>query len=355
MGETRVRERLEAIQILRGIAALAVVLVHSWLLAWHADPGWRADHAPALLGGDAGVDLFFVLSGFIMVHVASAPPGGSPPALACARRAFALRRLVRVVPVHWIVTAATLGWLLWQGPPPGAAYMAASFLYIPFSPDGSLDHVVPLVEPAWTLGFELLFYAVFALCLTGRAGQTVLRVSLVLAGLVGLGMLLPVASPAWLFTWTRPILLEFIPGMMIGLARQRGWRLPGWLAAAMIAGGLALLLVPVRDFAPWQGWGRVAATLPWASLAVAGAALGAWRKSGQWPRWLITLGDASYALYIWHMLVLLVWRQAWLHVPGHGGTLFFVAGTALSLITGLAGYRWLEQPLTARLRRLLPS
>lgn len=336
--------RIAAVQALRGLAAVSVVAAHCWLLAWHGDPHWRA-HLPELpFNGGGGVDLFFVISGFIMVHATR-----HLHARVDRRWLFILRRLIRVVPLHWIVTACCLIWFAWKGPRPDATLAALSFVFVPFSADGGLVHVVPINPPAWTLGFEMLFYALFALCLAGSARATVMRTSLALAVLVALGMALPAAAPAWAFAATRPLLLEFIAGMALGLAHGAGWRLPGWLGGALLAGGAVLLFWPFDQPGHWQGWGRIAPALPAAAAMVAGAVLA---DGGAVPgRVMQALGDASYSLYLWHMLLLEVLRRAWLHAPWVPGAAYALAGFALAIALGLASYRWLERPLLAALRR----
>ncbi|SRR6266571_871351 len=91
---------LQSIQILRAVAALLVLAGHLWAtLAWLGKP----DALPNFVAGAAGVDLFFVISGFVMVHSSEkffGQPGGSVQ--------FLLRRLARIVPLYWVATTAAL-------------------------------------------------------------------------------------------------------------------------------------------------------------------------------------------------------------------------------------------------------
>lgn len=340
---------IPSVQALRGLAAVSVVAAHCWLLAWHGDPVWRANLPELPFNGGGGVDLFFVISGFIMVHASRALHRQAD-----RRRVFARRRLIRVVPLHWIVTACCLVWFWWKGPRPDAAMAAWSFLLVPYSPDGALDHVVPLNQPAWTLSFEMLFYAVFAASLGGSARRTVLLATALLAGLVALGSLLPPDPPAWAFALTRPLLLEFAAGMAIGLAHQGGFRLPSRAGAWLLIIGLALLFWPWALDGHWQGWQRLGLALPAASAILAAAVLTDPAQppllAGRAGSAAQAIGDASYSIYLWHMLLLEVLRRAWLHVPALPGAAYAVAGFGLSLVFGLASYRWLERPLIATLR-----
>ena len=146
------RERFDGIQVLRGIAALAVVGFHLYAAAISegGTPGPFVLFARAYIG----VDLFFVISGFIIVHVA-----GNRPDLTV--RAFLAARFLRVVPPYWLTlvltVAAAAALVLLTGDDsklPSMQALAISVLLVPFP-----DHVMPI---AWTLTLEAMFYVVFA-------------------------------------------------------------------------------------------------------------------------------------------------------------------------------------------------
>lgn len=351
--------RLHGIQVLRGAAALMVVLHH--LRHELAALGLGAD-ALAQLPLWAGVDVFFAISGFIIVH-ASGPaydgPGG--------RRRFLAHRVARVVPLYWLVTLAYLAVALVlprglgdAGAAAGdPAYLAASFLFWPAArPDGSLQ---PLYGLGWTLNYEMLFYALFALCLGRGRRAAVAWTGAALAGLVLYGRLLePAAAP--LRFWSDPIVLEFLFGAAVALIWEAGLRLAPPARLALAAAGICGLAV--------VGGGEVAglarpllAGLPAACL-VAAFALGGPRPAHKvWdPAWIgpiSRLGDASYALYLVHPFCLRAVREgvarAGLAAPlgawGVGALMI-----ALSVAAAVLTYRLVERPATRALRaRLDPA
>ena len=149
------RPRLGGIEALRGLAASAVVLYHA---ARHVDKAYGAPGlAHAFLPGHAGVDLFFVLSGFIILHV-HARDIGVPARLPH----YANRRFSRVMPLYWValcvtILAGSLGGHGW--PAPWRVAVSASLLPA---------HLEPLLGVAWTLQYEIVFYAAFALLVLDR-------------------------------------------------------------------------------------------------------------------------------------------------------------------------------------------
>ena len=287
---------LVALQVLRAVAALMVVVHHA---GYDADTlASRSGRPP--LGVDRGFDwtfgihLFFVISGFIMLRTARG--FGSPAGAAT----FALRRLVRVVPLYWLLTSLLiLGAFampdLLNVPLGGQGVILGSYAFVPvFRVDGAIN---PVLGQGWTLDYEMFFYALFsvALLLPRRIGLAALAGTLI--ALVVFGRVAqPGGAPA--VVWTGELLLEFLFGMAIGLLQERDVRLEAVLAALLIVVGLAaaVALGPITS-----DFGRLSpilrAGLP-ATLVVAGAVLGP-----RWPRRstllaVAALGDASYSLYL---------------------------------------------------------
>jgi len=216
--------RIVSIQALRLVAALLAAWPHaclfSHLLARHL--GAPVPDLPGAALGKSGVDVFFVISGFVMVH-SSQRLYGRPG----ARRLFVLRRIVRVVPMYWLATLALLAWSLrTHAPPWDGATIASSLAFMPYPSLGNHGAVIPFLVPGWTLNYEMLFYLVFALCLARSGVLTVARVAGVLLVAVVLGMV--AALPLPLSAWANPITLEFVAGMAIALAYRRGLTLPAW-------------------------------------------------------------------------------------------------------------------------------
>lgn len=351
---------LVSVQILRAVAATMVVWHHG-----RHEAALMGDLGPGtLLPWWAGVDLFFVISGLVIVQ-ASGPLAGA----AGGRGRFLAHRIARVVPLYWLTSLAFLALTLAAPRLLGEAgalarepgYVAASFLFWPASrPDGSVQ---PLYGLGWTLNYEMAFYALFALGLGLRLRGAVAWLWVVLVGLVAAQAVRPLPLP--LAFWADPIVLEFAFGAGLGLARAEGLRLPPaprLALAGLGSAGLFLAALYLRGGGEVPGFIRpLLVGLP-AVLLVAGASLGsavspAARAVLSWPvRALVHLGDASYALYLVHPFALRVGREALVRLglaaPLHPwGTL--MAMTVLAVAAALVIHRVVERPLTRRLRAAL--
>jgi len=276
------RVRLDTLQVGRGLAALAVVLFHSAGAAT-ASAGPMPGVSPALSFGYLGVDFFFVLSGFIILHAHGADPKTIGAALTFARKR-ALRIYVPYLPIGILVALVFLFVPGLTGAPKGWSVFT-SLTLIQF--DGP-----PALTVAWTLVREVAFYAIFLLFYaTRRFGWLVgaWAIALVLSGL------LHPALPASLGIILDPIDLEFIFGMAACLAyrslRPRG----ALIAIAVGAFGIVVFLIAhptPPDLRVLFGLGVAVLLVGVAALDRAGR-LHSWRPA-------VFLGDASYALYLVH-------------------------------------------------------
>ena len=350
---------LVSVQILRAVAALLVAIGHAQAFVFlpmqerGADaPYWRA------LPWGAGVDLFFVISGFIMVHASErlfSAPGGA--------RTFVWRRLARILPLYYAATLLYLAKsLITRRPISDLASVAASFLFIPCDShgDGALH---PIYELGWTLNYEMFFYALFALFLFLPRARAVGAVALALLGLVAFGFAAAPESAPLRF-WSRPITLEFAFGMGLALLARRGVSLrEPWRWALVALGGAGLFC----DF-PDAAWGGPPSISPndlirvigWgvpAALILAGCVLRRDRQRGAialpWRLGRI-LGDASYALYLCHPIVMSAFAGLWFALGldrRFPATAAVLACMALSIAAALAVYRWFEKPLTGWLQQ----
>jgi peptidoglycan/LPS O-acetylase OafA/YrhL len=337
---------LLSIQILRAVAAFGVL----WHHAWHemaARVGW-----PPLLDefviGAAGVDLFFVISGFVMVY-ASEPlfaRSGAP-------RVFLARRIARIVPLYWAVTAILLAYVTLVHrvfPPPfiSTQGVIASFLFWPYPLNDGI--MAPLHALGWTLNHEMFFYAAFAAAILLPRRAAVIAVTVAFALFVVAGRL--VALPQPLAFWSEPIILEFCFGMMIALAYREGVRIPRALSIAVMIGALAAFAASavIGLHPPWRAleWGLPAAVL------VAALTLGRDApQPGAAGRALGFLGDVSYSLYLVHVLAFPLARRAFApftgSLPGQIG--YLLALIAASVAAAIVCYLAFERPLTRMLQR----
>jgi exopolysaccharide production protein ExoZ len=335
---------LNNVQVLRAVAAFGVVLVHVALFD-------KPLLGRALEFGRYGVDLFFVISGFVMVYTVARRPLGPGQ--------FFLNRLIRIVPLYWaltlaVFTVALVAPQLLKATTADPVDLVKSLLFIPYRKSNGLMH--PVLFPGWTLNYEMFFYALFALSLfIKRPVISVIAVVGTLAALVVAGVLLKPTSDVARF-YTSPLLLEFGYGMIIGLIfpwlqRQRGLAI---LAGTMVAVGLGTiallpLAVEIRNQALVIG-------LP-ATVAVAGALMLEVEGKRVSSPTLLLLGAASYALYLVHPFVVegvreVADRLGLLGVP-FGLVVAVVVGTAGALFAGVALHLLLERPVDQWLRRRL--
>lgn len=342
------------VQVLRGLAALAVATEHALNDAANLEARLgRVFRAPELFPWNAGVDVFFVISGLIMVHASRAlfaAPGGPSE--------FLRRRIARVVPLYWIAT--TLYLLVALAAPrlvnrdyldPG--FVLASYLFLPVArPDGLVQ---PLYALGWTLNYEMAFYALFAAALVLPLRRAAILLLVLLAGLVLAGRALaPLPQP--LAFWTDPIVLEFAAGVGLGVLRAEGLRAPGTVRLLLAAAGLGGLVWAGLDPGTALAWPRALAYGAPAALLVAAAALGPdeTRPPGVLVRAGLALGDASYALYLVHPFAIRAARELFGWTGAAAGPAAFVLFALLATVgAALLTFRFVERPLTARVRAAL--
>ena len=208
-----------SLQILRALAAVAVTVSHfQFDLARITDTQIAK---PAYLQlGIAGVDLFFVISGFVMVYASEplyARTGGPST--------FFMHRVIRIVPLYWLVTGLyLLIAVIIPAFDKGYSFnmVAASLFFIPYmKPEGVMQ---PIVGQGWTLNYEMMFYVIFALAVVGSRQVAVAIALSTLVGACIAGWALQPLPPMMAF-WTNPIILEFTYGMLIAVAWREGFKL----------------------------------------------------------------------------------------------------------------------------------
>lgn len=332
--------KLDGLQVGRAVAALMVVAFHAngFTLPDRFYDGERA--ARLFEFGYAGVEFFFVLSGFIMALVHRAD--FSQPDRAGL---FMAKRIVRVYPLYVLIYLALT-----------AAYFAAPG----FGPDHARDPVAiatsvvlwpmpyqPVMQVAWTLQHEMLFYLVFTLLvLRFRIGAGVF--ALWMAGCL---IAAPFGEPPYPWGF---ILSPYNILFLLGVAAAESYRsLSEARARATLAAGAAFFcaigLSEAYGFLDWNFALRTVAYGLGATLAVAGLAAGAIRA----PRSLVFLGDASYAIYLAHLpafgfFAVVATR---LGAPWGLSPLAMLCITcAVGVAAGAAAHVFVERPLLAWLK-----
>ena len=340
---------LSNVQILRGIAAVMVLVYHVGNEL--TDRGFSVTVPDSLGLGSAGVDLFFVISGFIMVHstaAAFAKPG--------APLMFLTRRLVRLAPLYWIVTTLAVLALASEASPAGVsaatlrwAAASAAFLFYPRGDGGDF----PLYAQGWTLNFEMVFYLGFACALPFRRAVALPWLSLGFLALAVLGWFVTLPWP--LTRLTDSNIVEFVLGVGLAEVHARGFRLSTPIALALAGLGalaFALTIGSVDAWLPARGfvWG------PPALAVVASAALVRSHGDGPMRRGLEALGDASYALYLVHVgfFGLLAFALSRFTVVTAIPVPLYVGLCVVGAISAaFAVHRLVERPMTRGLNRSL--
>jgi exopolysaccharide production protein ExoZ len=272
------------IQILRFLAALAVVAFHALGLAPKGYEVSESALSLALSYGGHGVDLFFVISGFIIFYTsrsATLTPAD-----------FLRRRIERVVPLYFFVILAftllavalpaVFGTPGWYTP----RHILKSLAFISFT-----DGQPPIVAVGWSLEYEMYFYLVVALlmALTRDAWRNVV---MVFSALAIVGQLPGVSAALGNYAFfTDAMILEFVLGVIVGLLFvQRRIGLPFLIPTAC-----AFAAVLAGD--PFNR--AITAGIPAACLVAAAAFISRARPNSSWPeRVLARLGDASYSIYL---------------------------------------------------------
>jgi exopolysaccharide production protein ExoZ len=337
------RGKLLSVQCLRGIAVLLVLYFHVTEVARH--------YLGAKIGGsfsafgNAGVDLFFVISGFVVVGVARKVEGaGLRHALE-----FAYDRAARIYPIYWIYSILLIApflvnpnWVNSLARMHGLGDYVLSFLLLP-------NDTSPVLLVGWTLVFEIFFYFVVSVGLLLRARLSVVLVCWVIALVAfdaakqGNWTVSPVVS-----LLSSPLSLEFILGAGISYLFVRTFKPQ---TAAIMLGcvivSVAILCktldLPRDDIDPWF---RVCAYGPVCVVSL--MAVMSLEESFQSPRvaWLVLIGDASYSIYLSHTLILSgAGRLLQSMFPGRLAFFLELILAAACIVVGLLSYRYLEKRL----------
>ena len=347
MSDRAAPETFVSVQILRALAAIVVVCVHIPTEVQYG-MGW-GEALPLFLNGGAAADLFFVISGFIIVYSSEGLFGHAD-----APRVFFLRRLARTVPLYWLVSALVLMMILFLYKDLSVAVhsmgsVIGSFALVPWPrPNGV---IFPLVPPGWTMPYEIFFYAAFAVAILLSRARAVLALTLFFGALSGLGLLVDLPYP--FKGWCDPLMLDFCFGMAIALAYRAGWRVPLPVTVLCVVAAIAAVVASGLNGGPHVAWRVLEWGVPSAVLLGGIVLCRAQPDPGPIGRAFAFLGDASYSLYLIHPLVLPIPRRILRHFidipqsPWIFGAFLLVA----AIVAALLCYVLFERPLTRALYR----
>ncbi|WP_157722794.1 acyltransferase family protein [Stenotrophomonas pictorum] len=342
-----------SIQALRGIAALMVVLFHLRIV--EGKYGQDGNLLGAMFAyADSGVDLFFVLSGFVMTSIAAGSYG-------LPRNAgdFLARRGWRVLPLYWFYTTLVVALMLLMPGMANSAYqdqsILASYLLWP-------QAQLPLLTVGWTLIHEAFFYLLMAVAIAFARERQLpwLLLGWAAATLLAHGMLGAGIAP-WAAVASSPLSLEFIAGGLIGLYWRR---LPVGFALPLLLGGAVLLVAAMLHLAaaypehPPVLRRALLFGVP-AALLVLGAVRWEHARQPRLPALLLAVGDSSYSLYLGHVFVISatgrLWQASGLNHAPWQHALFIALTVVVCVIAGWLSWRWLELPLHRWTRTRKPS
>ena len=278
------------LHVLRVIAALGVVYFHTT-----SEAGLGLDWDV----GSRGVDVFFVISGFIIAYIGTSKP-----------EQFFRRRLIRVVPFYWAATLFVFAMVavapqLFRSTTASVPHLIASLLFVPrMAPTGEMQ---PTLILGWSLNFEMFFYVIFALALAvSRRWSPLICVGWIVAFVIAIHTF-ATGSDAMNF-YARPIVLEFCYGIGVfylfdwcsarkaQLARSAALK---WLLIALLVGGLVVLNV-LEEYYRGELPRHLAAGIP--SFVIVASALLLERVYGlaSRNRLIYLLGESSYIIYLVH-------------------------------------------------------
>lgn len=334
--------QLHSLQWLRAIGALAVVYFHAAIQVSQLNNDIGIPKV-----GETGVDIFFVLSGFIMwvttrnSNIKTAD--------------FIKKRINRIVPLYWCLTiivsamALVIPHLL-KSTKFDVKHLFASLMFIPWpnpaAMSGANEYLTPVIVPGWTLNMEMAFYILFSLCLPFGKRWRVLGLSLLIVALYGVG-LWGFQSGSITAFYGKTVIFEFLMGVLLGACFLPFLRLSTPWAWGLLA--LALIILVLIEATAPDLTRAVKFGIP-AFFAIA-AAVNLERLSAvpDFPA-MVKLGDASYSIYLSHIFVLAGLRITvnflGLELVFWSGIVFIAIGLAASAILGILIHEYLEKPMS---------
>lgn len=346
------------VQILRGFAAIAVVLYHL-----DGDSHEFFNHAFFhFTYGNLGVDFFFALSGFIItyMHLSDIEHRGSI-------RKFLLKRVVRIYPMYWLTLIITLLIIApeYKGSPElvaaldmstvtGWITMIKNFLLFPIH-----GEFMP-VRIAWSLIYEMVFYIVFAACIAlgWKKSRILFFVWLALVLIYSRDVIDSTTFTEFTFG---ALIIEFMFGCIAGylfLKMKRQLTFPIFASVLATIAGIFIVYFILREFNRFSIYSTILLGAASALIILYAATLDRLRTRPA-KRILPLLGDASYSIYITHSIyspfICKTFAEAfnvqsWEPLPKNA---IIIAVFIITLAIGVIIHLYIEKPVTGRLRKAL--
>lgn len=344
-------KKLNNIQALRGVAVIAVIFFH--LVIIEAKYGGTQTLLPSWLSfGMFGVDLFFVISGFVMVTITRGKFQQAREALM-----FLYHRASRIYPLYWVYTTLALIVFLiqpsWVNSSQGSQVdIFSSYLLLP-----SLK--LPLVQVGWTLIYEMYYYLVFFVILFAVPEKFLVAAIFVWGGIIAI-FSSPTGGPAYYIVFN-PLTIEFLAGCLIAVHfhNARQVRVNGFVLVTIACLGMLAAILGYVQFMNLtgmylEGWARLVYYGVPATIIVF-CIVHAERNGTFLPNPLIQIGNASYSIYLSHLFTINAVGKVWNLFANDALFDNYIAlciAFILSLIAGFISYRFIELPLLSLSRKI---
>lgn len=322
--------KIASIQALRAVAAWLVVLHHAHQIFFDlvatSVVGWIISAR-----GAVGVDLFFVISGFVMMIAT----GSKLPAAGT----FLLRRLARIAPAYWLATTL-FACVLIAFPvalkPPFRLDAVHFLLSASFTSSLVPDHFFPVLSVGWSLNFEMLFYLLLAaaIALAARTGVKHLERWLVPGVIVALVYLYPWRFPG-VDMFKSKMLLMFAAGYLLGVVHV-SFSLKQHRIGGLVLLGVGMAVILATDRNDWLVRAAACTSVVWGCLCL--------EQEFSRVKSLASLGDWSYSTYLFHLIVLMLAQQAHLAVGAGPAMIWIAAAMVITLLLSMLSYRFVELP-----------
>ena len=356
--------RLYSVQALRAVAALLVVWAHS------IDAAEQSHARPVQVGffhwenfGASGLDIFFVISGFIVSLVAARAATKNAGERGSGRnwrsaKTFLSRRITRIFPLYWILTLVLIleselsrYKIAWHSVP----WLPTLFLF----PSMQFPLPTPMLSLGWSLVFEFYFYYLLTVFFVLTPRALMRNTAIALGCMAAMGAVLGIQHPL-LTLWMNPMILEFVFGCMVGMLylraekqlaamQSRGWGisiLGAFLLVATIFTGYGEASESGVILSGQDCWLRVGVWGIPAALLVGGMVFWNPALRSLPARLLVFLGDASYSIYLCTALVRSVLVHFWHNVFGRfGADMGVLLSAAFCSCVGIFCYLCIEKPL----------
>ena len=334
------------IQALRFFAAMLVVVTHATSMVgerMYLLPGehyWRP--------GMAGVDMFFIISGFVMAVSAR-----SIRDRVNAWKLFLMRRVIRVVPMYWLATTFKLTFIMIfpamaLNTPVEFWHVVASYFFVPtFDSTGNM--ILPVLKVGWTLIYEMTFYLLFAAALFLR-WPPLLSTAIIFGIFTLINMFSEPSSPLG-FGFLNPIMLEFVMGMMVAKYCTQ-IKLTRLVLPVVLVPFCLAIMIWGGSLDIWWRW------LYWGAPSMVIVALFVMTEAQlrvHMPKVFIVLGDSSYSLYLTHTLLIPIIGSILVKLNMINGTVAVISCLIAAPIAGLIVYLTIERHITEFLKKFIKS